>query len=433
MAVFDIHIKRFLSPDQDTINRIIRRPAIKRDHLEDIIDQVYTEVKADGDAAILKLTEQFDNVRLTNLNVSKTEIEEGIAAVSPELKKAIDTAGRNIQLFHESQKLTLRKIETTPGVQCWQEARPIQKVGLYIPGGSAPLFSTVLMLGIPAMVAGCRDVVLCTPPGKLGKIHPAILYAANKCGITKIIKAGGAQAIAGMVCGTESIPGVYKIFGPGNQFVTAAKMKGMTLGVAIDLPAGPSEVLVYADETANPVYVAADLLSQAEHGIDSQVVLVTTSEELVEKVVSEINSQLIHLSRADTAVLSLAHAYACVFEGTRKVFDFINQYAPEHLIIASNDAEDHIDKVINAGSVFVGHLTPESAGDYASGTNHTLPTAAFARSYSGVSLDSFIKKISFQKINEEGLRNLGQTIITMANNEELTAHANAVKLRLQDL
>lgn len=429
----DIKIKKYISPDEDLIDDLIIRPALDTEELAHIIDEIFEEVRIEGDKAILRLTSRFDKVDLVKLIVGQAEIEEGLKNVDKQLKKAIDKAFENILIFHQAQKTDVSKIETTPGVTCWREARAIERVGLYIPGGTAPLFSSVLMLGIPAMVAGCNEIVLCSPPQLNGNIHPAIIYAAAKCGISHIVKAGGAQAIAGMVLGTGSIPPVYKIFGPGNQFVMAAKMKGLSYGVAIDLPAGPSEVLIYADESANLSFVAADLLSQAEHGIDSQVVLVASSEQIVDGVRREINDQLPYLNRADTARLSLSHAFACVFRNIDSSYNFINRYAPEHLIIASDEANEQIHRVQNAGSVFIGHYTPESAGDYASGTNHTLPTAAFSRAYSGVSLDSFVKKITFQEISKEGIKNLGPTIITMAEHEELTAHAKAVSIRLKNI
>jgi len=433
MSKFNVKLKSYKSPDQDVIDDLVQRPTIKKEELSTIVDRVFDFVRKDGDKAIIELTEKFDNVLLSSLEVTLEEVNEGISKVSEDLKSAIDQAYANIKLFHQSQEIKGTKVETTSGVVCWQESRAIERVGLYIPGGTAPLFSTVLMLGVPAQVAGCQEVVLCTPPNKEGEVHPAILYAAQLCGIHQIIKAGGSQAIAGMVLGTGTIPPVYKIFGPGNQFVTAAKMKGLAYGVAIDLPAGPSEVLVFADATANPMFVASDLLSQAEHGIDSQVVMVTTDSNMVDKVVNELNAQLETLSRADTAAIALTHAYACVFDTIEDTFQFINKYAPEHLILSSDDAANHLGLIQNAGSVFIGHYTPESAGDYASGTNHTLPTAAYARAYSGVSLDSFVKKITFQSITKEGIQNIGPAIITMATNEELTAHANAVQLRLDNL
>lgn len=433
MSKYNISLKSYKNPDQDVIDDLVQRPAIKKEELSNIVQGVFDSVRKDGDKAILALTERFDKVKLEELEVTKEEYDEGSQLVTEELKDAINLAYTNIKLFHESQQLESKKIITTQGVTCWQEARAIERIGLYIPGGTAPLFSTVLMLGIPAQVAGCQEVVLCTPPNKQGKVHPAILYAAQLCGIKQVVKAGGSQAIAGMVLGTGTIPPVFKIFGPGNQFVTAAKMKGLEHGVAIDLPAGPSEVLVFADASANPAFVASDLLSQAEHGIDSQVVLVTTDESIVNKVTAELNLQLENLSRANTAAIALDHAYACVFDTIEASYDFINKYAPEHLILSSDEAQDQLRLIQNAGSVFIGHYTPESAGDYASGTNHTLPTAAHARVYSGVSLDSFVKKITFQNITKQGIKNIGPAIITMAVNEELTAHANAVQQRLDTL
>ena len=430
---YDIQLTTYTNPDIDVRDDLVQRPAIKKEALTEIISNVYDAVKRSGDQAILDLTERFDKVRLESLIVTKEEIKKFAHKTDEDLKIAIDKAYDNIKTFHEAQRLTVNKVTTTPGVTCWQEMRPIDRVGLYIPGGTAPLFSTVLMLGVPAQVAGCREVVLCTPPSREGGIHPAIAYAASLCDITLIIKAGGAQAVAGMVLGTGSIPPVYKIFGPGNQFVTAAKMEGLKYGVAIDLPAGPSEVLVYADASADESFIAADLLSQAEHGIDSQVVLVTTDPSLPGRVSQELSRQLPLLSRANTAVVSLAHAYAVVFDDVTAAYSFVNQYAPEHLILCTDQANDHISLVNNAGSVFLGHYTPESAGDYASGTNHTLPTAAYARAYSGVSVDSFVKKITFQQISQAGLQDLGPTIITMANNEELTAHAQAVQIRLDQI
>ncbi len=433
MKSYDIALKTYTQPDAQVRLGLIKRPAIQKKEMAEIIDGVFDQVNRHGDEALLALTKKFDKVDLTSLEVTEEERKEGLSQLDPSLQKAIDRAYDNITKFHEAQRLEVRKVETSPGVVCWREMRPIDRVGLYIPGGTAPLFSTVLMLGCPAQVAGCDDVILCTPPNQAGRVHPAILYAAHLCGIKQIYKVGGSQAIAAMVLGTDTIPQVYKIFGPGNQFVTAAKMKGLSYGVAIDLPAGPSEVLVYADASAHPSFIAADLLSQAEHGIDSQVVLVTTDPSLPAKVKAQLDLQLPKLSRANTAVVSLSHAFACIFEEVSSAYAFINQYAPEHLIISSDQATDQITFVNTAGSVFVGHYTPESAGDYASGTNHTLPTAAYARAYSGVSLDSFTKKITFQEISKEGIKDLGPTIITMANNEELTAHAHAVQIRLDQL
>ncbi|MFT4568076.1 MAG: histidinol dehydrogenase [Saprospiraceae bacterium] len=428
-----IALTSYSEPQDDIIQKIIKRPEINATDLSVIIDDIYKNVKEAGDEALIAFTKKFDNVALTNISVSEQELENASGFVSQQLKNAIDTAYANIKIFHEAQRLVKQVISTTDGVECWQESRAIDRVGLYIPGGSAPLFSTVLMLGVPAQVAGCDEVVLCTPPSKDGTVHPAILYAASLCGISKIIKVGGAQSIAGLVLGTETIPSVYKVFGPGNQYVTAAKMQGLQYGVAIDLPAGPSEVLVYADASSNPAFVASDLLSQAEHGRDSQVVIVASHESIVKAVETELQIQLELLPRKEIARLALQSAFACIIEDVDKAYQFINAYAPEHFIIASDSAEKHLSKIRNAGSVFIGHWTPESAGDYASGTNHTLPTGAFARAYSGVSLDSFVKKITFQKIDKVGLNNLGPTIVTMAENEELEGHANAVKLRMEAL
>ncbi len=428
-----ITLSSYSEPDDDIIQQIIKRPEINAADLSVIIDDVYKSVKEDGDEALKAFTKKFDNVVLTDISVSRQELENAPNLVSQRLKNAIDIAYANIKIFHEAQRLQKQVISTTNGVECWQESRAIDRVGLYIPGGSAPLFSTVLMLGVPAQVAGCEEVVLCTPPSKDGTVHPAILYAASLCGISKIIKVGGAQSIAGLVLGTETIPPVYKVFGPGNQYVTAAKMQGLKYGVAIDLPAGPSEVLVYADASANPAFVASDLLSQDEHGRDSQVVIVASHASLVKAVETELQNQLELLPRKEIARQALQSAFACIIEDVEKAYQFINAYAPEHFIIASDAAEEHLSKIKNAGSVFIGHWTPESAGDYASGTNHTLPTGAFARAYSGVSLDSFVKKITFQKIDKTGLNNLGPTIVTMAENEELEGHANAVKIRMKVL
>lgn len=428
-----VSLKKFTRPSSLLVDSLVQRPKMQAKELQSVIDGVFERVRDEGDQAILDFTVRFDGVSLTSLVVSDEEKEKAIDRIPQSLMEAIDTAYTNITAFHQSQIIPSRRIETSAGVECWQEMRAIDKVGLYIPGGTAPLFSTVLMLGVPAKVAGCSEVVLCTPPQKEGTVHDAVIYAAEKCGIKKIIKAGGAQAVAAMVFGTDTVPAVYKIFGPGNQYVTAAKMRALDYGVALDLPAGPSEVLVYADQTSEPRYVAADLLSQAEHGKDSQVVLVTTHDPLVKQVEEELEDQLAQLPRRDIAIASLQHGYAVVYKDPESAFKFINEYAPEHFIISSDFADDYLPLIKNAGSVFVGHLTPESAGDYASGTNHTLPTAAYAKSYSGVSLDSFIKKITFQKISEHGLRNLGPTVITMARNELLDGHASAVQIRLDDL
>jgi len=426
-------LKTYQEPSIKVQKDIVQRPAIDTSSLSATIRGIFDRVAMTGDQAILELTEQFDKVKLETLSVSSEEINKGESLITTELKNAIDHAYNNIRTFHLTQQLESQKIETSPGVQCWRESRAIDKVGLYIPGGSAPLFSTVLMLGIPAQIAGCSEIVLCSPPNAEGDLHPAILYAAQLCGIDRIFKVGGAQAVAAMTLGTASIPGVYKIFGPGNQYVTAAKMKSQESGVAIDLPAGPSEVLVYADSSCRPNFVAADLLSQAEHGPDSQVVLVTDTRKTVEQVNQELRQQLELLPRKEIAYRALQHAYACIVKDIDNAFSFINRYAPEHLIISSDRAERYIDLVNNAGSVFLGHWTPESAGDYASGTNHTLPTSAYARAYSGVSLDSFTKQITFQRIDREGIQNLGPTIRVMAAEEQLHGHAQAVKLRMDAL
>lgn len=426
-----IKLKYYHNPDKDLQEDLIKRPVMSADSMKNIIDSVFHKVQMEGDAALRELTLKFDKVDITSLLVLPQEIEKAKNLINDNLKNSIERAYHNIHSFHRAQRLQSNKIETSEGVICWQEARAIDSVGLYIPGGTAPLFSTVLMLAIPALIAGCKEVVLCSPPDSEGHIHPAILYTADRCGVKKIFKVGGSQAIAAMVFGSESVPKVDKIFGPGNQYVTAAKMKALEYGLSIDLPAGPSEVLVFADETCVPAYIASDLLSQAEHGIDSQVVLVATKAELIDKVEAELSSQLEFLPRKDIASKALANGYAVCIESAEEAFDFINAYAPEHLIIGSDRALGYIDRIRNAGSVFLGNHTPESAGDYASGTNHTLPTAGYAKAYSGVSLDSFIKKITFQSISEKGLRLLGPSIITMAEEECLQAHANAVKIRTQ--
>ncbi|ESU24904.1 histidinol dehydrogenase [Flavobacterium enshiense DK69] len=395
--------------------------------------KIFKEVRQKGDAAIIKYTSFFDGISINELKVSETEILEAIAKVPQDLKTAIQTAKSNIEAFHRAQKNGKVEIETMEGVLCWQEKRPIQKIGLYIPGGSAPLFSTVLMLAVPAKIAGCKEIVLCTPPDKNGKINPAILFAAFLCGITQIRKVGGIQAIGGMTFGTKSIPKVYKIFGPGNQFVTVAKQVATKFGVAIDMPAGPSELLVVADDTANAQFVASDLLSQAEHGTDSQVVLVSTSVKLIAEVAKEVEKQLEQLPRKEIAAKAIQNSKLIYLNSDELALDFINQYAPEHFIIAAENEQFYIDGIENAGSVFVGNYTPESAGDYASGTNHTLPTNSYAKNYSGVNLDSFLKSMTFQKITEKGIQNIGKTIEVMAEAEGLQAHKNAVTLRLNNL
>lgn len=420
-------------PTSGEWNKLIKRPALDVSSLFGTVQKVLDEVRTQGDEAVKKYGEQFDKVKISDLLVSETEINEAETLVDAELKQAILIAKNNIEKFHEAQKFNGNRIETTTGVTCWQKAVAIEKVGLYIPGGSAPLFSTVLMLAIPAKIAGCKEIVLCSPPNKVGKLHPAILYAAKIAGVSIIIKAGGIQAIAAMAYGTESVPKVYKIFGPGNQYVTAAKQLVSLKEVAIDMPAGPSEVEVIADKNANPEFIAADFLSQAEHGPDSQAILVTTSEEIVELVVKAVQEQLEKLPRKEITKKALLHSRIIVLKDDTEVIRFTNQYAPEHLIIQTNNYDFIADQITNAGSVFMGAYTPESAGDYASGTNHTLPTNGYARSYSGVNLDSFIKKITFQEITKEGIRNLGNTIEVMAAGEQLDAHRNAVTIRLSSL
>lgn len=420
-------------PTSGEWNKLIKRPALDVSSLFGTVQKVLDEVRTQGDEAVKKYGEQFDKVKISDLLVSETEINEAETLVDAELKQAILIAKNNIEKFHEAQKFNGNRIETTTGVTCWQKAVAIEKVGLYIPGGSAPLFSTVLMLAIPAKIAGCKEIVLCSPPNKEGKLHPAILYAAKIAGVSIIAKVGGIQAIAAMAYGTESVPKVYKIFGPGNQYVTAAKQLVSLKEVAIDMPAGPSEVEVIADKNANPEFIAADFLSQAEHGPDSQAILVTTSEEIVEPVVKAVQEQLEKLPRKEITKKALLHSRIIVLKDDAEVIRFTNQYAPEHLIIQTNNYDFIADQITNAGSVFMGAYTPESAGDYASGTNHTLPTNGYARSYSGVNLDSFIKKITFQEITKEGIRNLGNTIEVMAAGEQLDAHRNAVTIRLSSL
>ena len=412
---------------------LVKRPALDVTTLFDTVRTVLNEVRSEGDTAVKRYEEKFDKVTLSGLQVSEEEIKEARELVSEDLKQAIRTAKANIEKFHASQRFTGQKVETTSGVTCWQKAVAIEKVGLYIPGGTAPLFSTVLMLAVPAHIAGCKEIVLCTPPNREGKVHPAILFAAETAGVSKIFKAGGIQAIAAMAYGTESVPKVYKIFGPGNQYVTAAKQLVSLKDVAIDMPAGPSEVEVIADGTANPDFIAADFLSQAEHGADSQAMLVTSAESIVSPVVDAIQQQLSELSRKDITAKALEHNRIIVLKDEQEVIAFTNMYAPEHLIIQTENYAHIAEQIENAGSVFMGPYTPESAGDYASGTNHTLPTNGYAKAYSGVNLDSFIKKITFQEITAEGIKNLGGTIQTMAGNEQLDAHRNAVTIRLKTI
>jgi histidinol dehydrogenase len=421
------------NPKKSEWSEILKRPTQTVEDIEQTVNQIFSEVQAKGDWAIAKYTELFDGTSLQKAVVSSDEIEEAEVAVSEELKKAIKLAKSNIEKFHAAQKTEKVLVETSDGVQCWQEKRPIQKIGLYIPGGTAPLFSTILMLAVPASLAGCRDVILCTPPNKEGKVHPAILYTAALCGISKIYKIGGIQAIAAMTFGTESVPKVYKIFGPGNQFVTVAKQLATKHQVSIDMPAGPSELLVMADDSADAAFVASDLLSQAEHGADSQVILVSTSKDLITEVEKEIESQLIDLPRKEIAAKAIENSKFIYIENDELALELINEYGPEHLIICTKNEDFFIDGIENAGSVFIGNYTPESAGDYASGTNHTLPTNGYAKQYSGVNLDSFMKSMTFQKISEKGIREIGPAVELMAEAEGLQAHKNAMSLRLKEI
>lgn len=426
-------MKKIINPDRKSWNQLLQRPTQTVENIENTVNQIFTDVQRQGDKAISKYTSMFDGVDLETQVVSKLEIEAAAARVPENLKQAIQLAKSNIEAFHKAQKTDRVEVETVAGVNCWQEKRPIQKVGLYIPGGTAPLFSSVLMLAIPAKIAGCENIVLCSPPNKQGQLADEILYAAQLCGLTNVMKVGGIQAIAGLTFGTESIPQVYKIFGPGNQFVTVAKQLATKYGVAIDMPAGPSELLVVADDSANAAYVASDLLSQAEHGVDSQVILVSTSKDLINAVEVEINKQIAVLPRKAIAEKAIENSRLIYVENDETALQLINTYAPEHFIICCENEDFYINGTINAGSVFIGNYTPESAGDYASGTNHTLPTNGFSRAYSGVNLDSFNKSITFQKISEEGIKNIGPAIELMAAAEGLQAHKNAVTLRLNDL
>lgn len=420
-------------PKRADWSTILKRPTQTVDDIEATVNQVFDDVKRNGDTAIAKYTSMFDGVELESMIVSESEIEFASSHVSEELKKAIQLAKSNIEAFHKAQKTDKVFLQTQNGVECWQEKRPIQKVGLYIPGGTAPLFSTVLMLSVPATIAGCEEIVLCSPPNAEGKIANEILYTAQLCGVTKIVKVGGIQAIAGLTFGTDSIPQVYKVFGPGNQFVTVAKQLATKFGIAIDMPAGPSELLVVADDASNAKYVASDLLSQAEHGTDSQVILVSTSKQLIDDVSQEIESQLQALPRFEIAKKAIENSKSILVKSKEEALDLINEYGPEHFIICTSNDDYFVENVSNAGSVFIGNYTPESAGDYASGTNHTLPTNGFSKAYSGVNLDSFVKSITFQKISKEGIRNIGPSIELMAEAEGLQAHKNAVTLRLNDL
>ena len=426
-------MKTIENPQQKDWSTILERPTKKVGDIEATVNEIFTDIQENGDAAVAKYTKKFDNIVLDTSSVSVSEIEAAIALVPQALKEAIQVAKENITKFHAAQKTDKVVVETTKGVSCWQEKRPIQKVGLYVPGGTAPLLSTVLMLAIPAQIAGCKEIVLCSPPNKEGKLPPAILYAANLCGVTKIIKVGGIQAIAAYTFGTATIPQVYKIFGPGNQFVTVAKQLATKFGVAIDMPAGPSELLVVADDSANASYVASDLLSQAEHGADSQVILVSTSKKLIAAVSIEIQKQLEVLPRVAIAQQAIHNSKSIFVESDEIALALINEYGPEHFIVCTENNDFYIDNIANVGSVFIGNYTPESAGDYASGTNHTLPTNGFTKAYSGVNLDSFTKSITFQEISKEGIQNIGKSIEIMAAAEGLQAHKNAVTLRLKDL
>ncbi|HAR71811.1 MAG TPA: histidinol dehydrogenase [Flavobacteriaceae bacterium] len=426
-------MQTYIKPQLSDWSTLTARPTKEAQDLQKIVLDVFGKIQTEKDQALIDFTEKFDQVKLTSLEVSTQEIEEAKTLISEDLKQAIQLAASNIEKFHTEQREEIKVIETTKGVNCWRESRGIENVGIYIPGGTAPLFSTTLMLGIPAKLAGCQNIILCTPPNKEGKIHQAILYTANLIGIEKIYKVGGIQAIGALTFGTETIQKVDKIFGPGNQYVTAAKQVAQNFGVAIDMPAGPSEVLVITDETSVPKYVAADLLSQAEHGIDSQVILLTTNEQTLNETIIEINAQLEVLPRKELAAKALENSRGILLNSIEECVTFSNIYAPEHLIFACETAENYIGKIINAGSVFLGNYSCESAGDYASGTNHTLPTNGYAKNYSGVSFDSFIKKITFQKLTAQGIQNIGPAIELMAEAEELFAHKNAVTLRLNDL
>lgn len=421
------------NPNKNEWSQVLKRPTQTIGDIEATVIQIFEDVSNYGDEAIKRYTLKFDGVNLETNVVSAEEIENAIVIVPEKLQKAIKLAKKNIELFHKAQKSEKIEVETSKGVYCWQEKRAIQKVGLYIPGGTAPLFSTVLMLAVPAQIAGCKEIILCSPPNKKGVLAPEILFAAHLCGITKIIKVGGIQAIAALTFGTQTIPQVYKVFGPGNQFVTVAKQLATKHGVAIDMPAGPSELLVVADETANAAYIASDLLSQAEHGTDSQVILVSTSKKIIDEVSKEVVKQLEVLPRKAIAEQAIANSKLIYVKNDTVALELINEYGPEHFIVCSKNEAFYVNGIENAGSVFIGNYTPESAGDYASGTNHTLPTNGFSKAYSGVNLDSFSKSMTFQKISKEGIMNIGETIELMAEAEGLQAHKNAVSIRLKDL
>lgn len=424
---------KIYNPNRTEWQSLCQRPEVDLDNLNKVVSEVFLSIKSSGDEALREYTEKFDGVRLQHFEVTEEEILTAENLLSTQLKAAINLAKKNIEVFHRAQIFESQKVETAPGVVCWQEARGIEKVGIYIPGGTAPLFSTILMLAIPATLAGCKEIILCTPPNKEGSVDPAILYTAKLTGVTRIFKIGGIQAIGGLTFGTESIPAVYKIFGPGNQYVTAAKQFATKHGIAIDMPAGPSELLVMADSIGNAEFIASDLLSQAEHGVDSQVLFVTTSQELMKNVEVALEAQLEKLPRKEIASEAILNSRMIYFETNDDCIEFINRYAPEHYILMVQDEAYYLEKVVNAGSVFIGKYTPESAGDYASGTNHTLPTNGYSRAYSGVNLDSFTKKITFQKITDEGIKNIGPSIELMAEAEGLQAHKNAVTLRLKSL
>ena len=426
-------MNKISNPLREDWDQILKRPTQTYDQIEGTVLEVFKAIQTEGDAAVARYTEKFDGIIPENLIVSPSEIDQALASIDSDLKEAIKLAKTNIERFHQAQRTPRVEVETAPGVMCWQEKRPIQKVGLYIPGGTAPLFSTILMLAIPAKIAGCKEVILCTPPDKQGNINPAILVTAQLCGIDKIYKVGGIQAIGAMTFGTESISKVYKIFGPGNQFVTVAKQMATKYNVSIDMPAGPSELLVVADDTADAAFVASDLLSQAEHGVDSQVILVSTSKALIAAVEEEIANQLEALPRKAIAEKAIANSKLIYVETHEKALELIDEYGPEHFIVATDSNDFYVDNIANAGSVFIGNYTPESAGDYASGTNHTLPTNGYAKQYSGVNLDSFMKSMTFQKLSEEGIQNIGNAIELMAAAEGLQAHKNAVTLRLNKL
>ena len=426
-------MRNIIYPKKENWAKILKRPTQTVKEIETTVNQVFEDVQKNGDTAIKKYTKKFDKVAVKSLKVTQEEISIAVEAVSRELKEAIQQAAANIEKFHRAQKTEKVYQETTPGVVCWQEKRPIEKVGLYIPGGTAPLLSTVLMLAIPAKIAGCQEIILCSPPNFEGKIANEILYTANLCGVTNIFRVGGIQAISGLTFGTETIPKVYKIFGPGNQFVTVAKQLATKYGVAIDMPAGPSELLVMADDSANASFVASDLLSQAEHGADSQVILVSTSEKLIEDVSKEVEKQLKELPRIEIATKAIQNSKSILVKDFKQALALINEYAPEHFIVCTNNNDFFIDGILNAGSVFIGNYTPESAGDYASGTNHTLPTNGYSKSYSGVNLDSFTKSITFQEISKKGIQNIGKSIELMALAEGLQAHKNAVSIRLKEI